>query len=63
MPALAGCGGPGNLKPTYLTGRKKLPRKRPAYTVFGEDSEAVDYAGGAGGWWAGVAGALTWLRS
>jgi len=49
--------------PTYLTGRKQLPRKRPAYTVFGEDSEAVDYAGGAGELWAGVPGALAWLES
>jgi tetratricopeptide (TPR) repeat protein len=48
--------------PAYLTGRKKLPRKRPAYTVFGEDSEAVDYAAGAGELWAGVPGALAWLK-
>jgi len=34
--------------PAYLTHRKKLPRQRPAYTVFGEASEAVDYAAGAG---------------
>jgi hypothetical protein len=33
---------------SYLTGRKKLPSKRPAYTAFGEESEAVDYAAGAG---------------
>lgn len=49
--------------PTYLTGRKKLPKKRPAYTVFGEESEAVDYAAGAGELWAGVPGALAWLES
>jgi len=49
--------------PAYLTGRKKLPRKRPAYTVFGEESEAVDYAAGAGELWAGVPGALAWLES
>jgi tetratricopeptide (TPR) repeat protein len=40
--------------PAYLTGRRKLPRKRPAYTVFAEESEAVDYAAGAGELWGGV---------
>ena len=49
--------------PAYLTGRKKLPRIRPAYTVFGEESEAVDYAGGAGELWGSVPGALAWLES
>ena len=49
--------------PAYLTGRKKLPRRRPAYTVFGEESEAVDYAAGAGELWASVPGALAWLES
>jgi tetratricopeptide (TPR) repeat protein len=49
--------------PSYLTGRKKLPIKRPAYTVFGEESEAVDYAAGAGELWGRVPGALAWLES
>ncbi len=49
--------------PAYLTGRKKLPVKRPAYTVFGEESEAVDYASGAGEMWGSVPGALGWLES
>jgi tetratricopeptide (TPR) repeat protein len=49
--------------PAYLTGRKKLPVPRPAYTVFGEESEAVDYAAGGGGLWASVPGALDWLAS
>ena len=49
--------------PSYLTGRKKLPVKRPAYTVFGEESEAVDYAAGAGELWGSVPGALAWLES
>ncbi|MGO9959809.1 MAG: hypothetical protein ACLP50_28185, partial [Solirubrobacteraceae bacterium] len=49
--------------PAYLTGRKKLPVKHPAYTVFGEESEAVDYAGGAGELWGSVPGALAWLDS
>jgi tetratricopeptide (TPR) repeat protein len=49
--------------PAYLTGRKRLPEPRPDYTVFGEESEAVDYAGGAGELWASVPGAVTWLES
>ena len=49
--------------PSYLSGRKKLPIKRPAYTVFGEESEAVDYAAGAGELWRSVPGALAWLES
>lgn len=49
--------------PAYLTGRKELPGKRPAWTVFGDESEAVDYAAGTGELWAGVPGALVWLES
>jgi tetratricopeptide (TPR) repeat protein len=49
--------------PAYLTGRKRLPESRPDYTVFGEESEAIDYASGAGELWAGVPGALAWLES
>ena len=49
--------------PVHLTGRKKLPVPRPAYTVFGEESEAVDYAAGGGELWASVPGALAWLES
>ncbi len=48
--------------PAYLTHRKKLPRQHPAYTVLGEESEAVDYAAGASALWASVPGALTWLE-
>src|SRR3974377_185322 len=40
----------------YLPGRKRLPRERPAYTVFGEESEAVDYAAGAGELWRSMPG-------
>jgi len=49
--------------PAYLTGHKRLPEPRPEYTVFGDESEAIDYASGAGGLWAGVPGALAWLES
>jgi tetratricopeptide (TPR) repeat protein len=48
--------------PAYLTGRKKLPIKPPAYTVFGEESEAVDYAGGAGELWGSAPGHHPGLR-
>jgi tetratricopeptide (TPR) repeat protein len=49
--------------PAYLTGRKTLPKQRPAYTVFGEQTEAIDYAAGAGELWASVPGAIAWLQS
>jgi tetratricopeptide (TPR) repeat protein len=49
--------------PVYLTGAKKLPEPRPAQIVFGEETEAVDYAAGAGELWGGVPGALAWLES
>ena len=49
--------------PAYLTGHKRLPEPRPEYTVFGEESEAIDYASGAGELWASVPGALAWLES
>ena len=49
--------------PAYLAGRKRLPEPRPDYTVFGEESEAVDYAGGAGELWASVPRALAWLEA
>lgn len=47
----------------YLTGRKTLPKQRPAYAVFGEETEAIDYAAGAGELWGNVPGALAWLES
>jgi tetratricopeptide (TPR) repeat protein len=49
--------------PVYLTGRKKLPEQRPASIVFGEETEAVDYAADAGELWRSVPGALAWLES
>ena len=32
--------------PDYLTGRKAPPEQRPAYILFGEETEAIDYAAG-----------------
>jgi len=49
--------------PRLPDGRKTLPKQRPAYIVFGEETEAIDYAVGAGGLWASVPGALAWLES
>ena len=49
--------------PAYLTGRKRLLQPRPDYTVFGGESEAVDYAAGERELWASVPGALAWLES
>ncbi len=49
--------------PAYLTGRKTLPKQHPAYVVFGEETEAIDYAAGAGELWGSVPGALAWLES
>jgi tetratricopeptide (TPR) repeat protein len=49
--------------PDYLRGVKKLPVPRPAHIVFGEETEAVDYAAGAGELWRSVPGALAWLKS
>jgi tetratricopeptide (TPR) repeat protein len=49
--------------PSYLSGRKRLPKRLPDYVGFGDDSEAVDYAAGAAALWASVPGALAWLDS
>lgn len=48
--------------PAYLLGRKRLPRRMPAYTGFGDDSEAMYYAAEAGRLWSETEGALDWLR-
>lgn len=49
--------------PRYLLGKKKLPRQRPPYIGFGDESEAVDYAAGAISAWQKTPGALEWLAS
>jgi tetratricopeptide (TPR) repeat protein len=49
--------------PDYLTARKTPPEQRTAYTVFGEETEAIDYAAGTSELWASVPGALDWLES
>jgi hypothetical protein len=42
---------------------ERRARKRPVYMMFGEESEAVDYAAGAGELWGSVPGAVAWLES
>jgi tetratricopeptide (TPR) repeat protein len=49
--------------PAYLAGRRSLPSRRPEWTRFGEETEATDYAAGAGRLWGSVPGALAWLES
>ncbi|MEX2648923.1 MAG: hypothetical protein WD673_07920 [Alphaproteobacteria bacterium] len=48
--------------PTYLLGKKKLPRTLPAFIGLGDKNEAVAYVHGAAAAWARAAGALAWAR-
>ena len=47
--------------PSYLLGRKKLPRNLPSYYGFGDDAEAVLYVHGNKAAWQATRGALEWL--
>jgi tetratricopeptide (TPR) repeat protein len=47
--------------PSYLLGRKKMPRNLPDHFGFGDDAEAVIYAYGNKAAWQSTAGALEWL--
>jgi len=49
--------------PAYLLGKKKMPKHLPDMIGFGDESEAVSYAGDYGSGWAKTAGAVAWLRS
>lgn len=49
--------------PSYLLGRKKLPRDLPPYYGFGDDAEAVTYVHGNAKAWRSTPGALEWLSS
>jgi tetratricopeptide (TPR) repeat protein len=49
--------------PSFLLGRRKLPKRMPDYYELGEESEAVIYAADVGAAWSGTSGALDWLRS
>jgi hypothetical protein len=48
---------------SYLTGRKKLPKRLPDFMGFGDRSEAIAYAAEYGQGWLKIKGALDWLKS
>jgi hypothetical protein len=48
--------------PEYLLGRKSPPEDRPAYYRLGDESEALNYAGGFLAGWRDTPGALAWVR-
>jgi len=47
--------------PSYLLGRKKMPRTLPGHYGFGDDNEAVLYAHGNRVAWRATPGAMEWL--
>lgn len=49
--------------PSYLLGRKKMPRNLPDHYGFGDDSEAVTFAYGNMAAWRSTPGALEWLAA
>jgi hypothetical protein len=49
--------------PSYLLGRKKVPRTLPGHYGFGDDNEAVLYAHGNRAAWKATPGALEWLAA
>ncbi len=49
--------------PSYLLGRKKMPRTLPDYYGFGDDNEAVLYAYGNKAAWKATKGAMEWLAA
>jgi tetratricopeptide (TPR) repeat protein len=49
--------------PTYLTGKKRLPRRLPGLIGMGDVSEAVAYAAEHLDVWRATPGAITWLSS
>jgi len=49
--------------PLYMLGRKKLPRRLPAYVGFGDENEAIAYAAEATAIWRKTPGAIEWLAS
>ena len=49
--------------PSYLLGRKRIPRNLPDYYGFGDDSEAVTFAYGNKAPWQSTPGALEWLAA
>ena len=49
--------------PSYLLGRKKMPRSLPGHYGFGDDNEAVLYVQGNKAAWKATPGALEWLAA
>ena len=49
--------------PSYLLGRKKMPRFLPGHYGFGDDNEAVLYAHGNKPAWKTTPGAMEWLAA
>lgn len=48
--------------PNYLIGNKKMPKHRPGYYGFGDDSEAIIYCSEAFSVWESNPTALLWLK-
>lgn len=47
--------------PTYLLEKKKIPRRRPEYIGWGDESEGQAYAAGSIALWKETDGARVWL--
>jgi tetratricopeptide (TPR) repeat protein len=48
--------------PGFLLGRKRLPKRSPAFVGWGDRDEAIAYAQDAGALWGASPAALDWLR-
>ena len=49
--------------PGYLLGRKKMPKRLPAYHGFGDENEAIAYAESSAAAWRATQGALAWIAA
>jgi len=49
--------------PSYLLGRKKMPRNLPDHYGSGDDNEAVIYVDGNREAWKATPGAIEWLAT
>jgi tetratricopeptide (TPR) repeat protein len=46
----------------YLTGKKRIPHKLPAYIGFGDENEAITYVSNHLNYWRQTEGAVDWLK-
>ena len=46
----------------YLTGKKRIPPKQPAYIGFGDENEAIAYVSNHLNYWRQTEGAVDWLK-